>query len=70
LGEEHAPRFLLAALLVLGLVRGSGTSLMGTYMPIICMQDAFLAAAVVVFWAFQEWWMHKFLLHAPFKVNE
>jgi len=31
--------------------------------------DALVVGVVGVFWAFQEWWLHKFLLHAPFKVS-
>ena len=62
LGEHHAPRFLLAALLTTGAARVGleGQQALGG-------GDALTFACVVVFWAFQEWWMHKYLLHAPFK---
>ena len=38
-------------------------------LPDVGALDLVVVAAVAVFWAFQEWWLHKFLLHAPFKVS-
>ena len=60
-GEQHAPRFLVAMLLASCALRLGGWGGLGAL-------DLVVAAAVAVFWAFQEWWLHKYLLHAPFKV--
>eukprot|EP00277_Geminigera_cryophila_P030443 CAMPEP_0173063606 /NCGR_PEP_ID=MMETSP1102-20130122/4486_1 /TAXON_ID=49646 /ORGANISM="Geminigera sp., Strain Caron Lab Isolate" /LENGTH=198 /DNA_ID=CAMNT_0013930445 /DNA_START=426 /DNA_END=1022 /DNA_ORIENTATION=+ len=61
LGPEPAPRFLCAAMLICSALRfGSGMDMVG-------WDDALVVGVVGVFWAFQEWWLHKFLLHAPFK---
>jgi hypothetical protein len=63
-GEDHAPRFLVVALLA-----SSALRLTGAGMPMVGGLDAVVIAAVAVFWAFQEWWLHKYLLHAPFEVR-
>ena len=60
LGEEHAPRFLVAALAITSTVRIGGPFAVG-------VADVWVMIAVAIFWAFQEWWMHKYLLHAPFQ---
>eukprot|EP00802_Teleaulax_amphioxeia_P026197 Tamp_27214.p1 GENE.Tamp_27214~~Tamp_27214.p1 ORF type:complete len:283 (+),score=45.85 Tamp_27214:50-850(+) len=62
-GEEHAPRFLVAMLLAASALRLGGWG----GLPDVGALDLVVVAAVAVFWAFQEWWLHKFLLHAPFK---
>jgi hypothetical protein len=64
-GEEHAPRFLVAMLLAASALRLGGWG----GLPDVGALDLVVVAAVAVFWAFQEWWLHKFLLHAPFKVS-
>ena len=64
-GNENAPRFLVSALFVCGAVR-MAMGMAGVW-PVVGISDAFVGGAVVVFWAFQEWWLHKYLLHAPFK---
>jgi len=63
LGPEPAPRFLCAAMLICSALR------FGPKMHMVGWDDSLVVGVVGVFWAFQEWWLHKFLLHAPFKVS-
>ena len=63
LGPEPAPRFLCAAMLICSALR------FGPKMHMVGWDDCLVVGVVGVFWAFQEWWLHKFLLHAPFKVS-
>jgi hypothetical protein len=59
LGEENAPRFLVAALVLTGVLRICSGG--------VGAVDVSVIGGVALFWAFQEWWMHKYLLHAPFE---
>lgn len=62
LGPEHAPRFLVAAFMISTALR-----FVGWRENPVDFVDAGVVVCVAVFWAFQEWWLHKHLLHAPFK---
>jgi len=62
LGKDHSPRILVGAVMAMAVSRAAMALVPGgeTFDHL----DLLVLALVCQFWMFQEWWLHKYLLHS------